>query len=71
MGKKLITFNDVIARVPYTKVHIYRLIERGKFPAPRKLGAKTVWFEHEIDEYLDSLPVADEETAARHRPGAS
>lgn len=61
--KRLITFNQVVDRVPYTKVHIYRLVEQDRFPRPRKLGAKTVWFEDEIDDYMNSLPITGESTS--------
>ena len=70
MDRSLISFDEVARLIPYTKVHIYRLVEKGEFPRPHKLGTKTVWFKHEIDAYIDALPLADEETAARNRPGA-
>ena len=52
----LVTLDEVVRVLPYSKVHIYRLIKDEKFPTPRKLGAKTVWFEHEIQAYIDALP---------------
>jgi predicted DNA-binding transcriptional regulator AlpA len=70
MDRSLVSFDEVARLIPYTKVHIYRLVEKGVFPRPRKLGTKTVWFKHEIDAYIDALPVADANTAARYRPPA-
>jgi predicted DNA-binding transcriptional regulator AlpA len=60
---QLITFNEVVRRVPYSKVHIYRLVKRGKFPAPHKLGAKTVWFAKQIDDYIAALPAGVQKAA--------
>lgn len=42
---------------------IWRLVNRGQFPAPIKLSPGcTAWFEHEIDEWLNAK-ARDRETA--------
>jgi prophage regulatory protein len=42
---------------------IWRLAQRGQFPAPIKLSPGcTAWFEHEIDDWL-SAKARDRETA--------
>lgn len=41
--------------VPYTRGHIYKLIDRGQFPRPVKLGERKVAFvEREIDDWIRS-----------------
>ena len=38
----------------YSRVHIYRLVKAGKFPAPIKVGQNRIgWIESEIDEWLN------------------
>ena len=41
--------------IRYSKQHIHRLIKRGLFPRPVKLGAggTNAWLEREIDQYLE------------------
>jgi predicted DNA-binding transcriptional regulator AlpA len=34
----------------------YRLIKKGHFPAPRKVGKKSEWEEDAIDRWLMDLP---------------
>jgi predicted DNA-binding transcriptional regulator AlpA len=47
--------------IPYSRQHIVRLINEGKFPKPDgrtadRPTAPLFWFEHRIDEYLRGLP---------------
>lgn len=43
--------------IPWTKVHIYRLCDRGLFPSPFCLGARTLrWTPRQIKTYLANLP---------------
>ncbi len=52
---RLITLDEVIDRIPYSKVHIYRLMEQGKFPRSVQVGAQRIAFvEKEIDEWIAS-----------------
>ncbi len=40
-------------RVGYTKTHIYRLIAKGEFPAPVKIGIRAVaWPSNEVDAWI-------------------
>jgi len=42
--------------VPYTRVHLNRLINADKFPAPIALSNKRIaWVESEIDEWMARL----------------
>ncbi|MPZ57981.1 MAG: AlpA family phage regulatory protein [Rhizobiales bacterium] len=42
--------------VPYSKVHLWRLVKTGTFPRPVKLSsaAPLLWVESEIDAWLES-----------------
>ena len=49
----LLTAAEVSARVKFSRVHIYRLIRRGQFPRPMKLGPRrSAWLEEEISEWV-------------------
>lgn len=49
--------------ISYSKPHLWRLIQQGRFPAPvRGLGQQNVWAESEIDEYI-AQRVAEREEA--------
>ena len=57
---KLLTFDNLCDRGwPYSKVHTWRLIRAGKFPAPKKLGfgsnGKNVWPAEEYEAALKAL----------------
>lgn len=55
MLDKLISWTEVEAAVPYSRVHIWRLIRKGEFPAPVSLGARKVAFrESEVAAWLES-----------------
>jgi len=41
--------------IPYSRPHLYRLIDDGKFPAPIRLSENRVAFlENEIDVWLEA-----------------
>lgn len=41
--------------ITFSRQHLHRLIKRGKFPAPVKIGDNRVaWIESEIDEFLEA-----------------
>lgn len=50
----LLAFPDLKAKgIPFTRQHLHRLIKRGRFPPPLKLGVGTNrWIEDEIDQWL-------------------
>jgi predicted DNA-binding transcriptional regulator AlpA len=55
--------------ISYSKAHLWRLINAGKFPVPVKgLGAADVWDEAKIDAYVENR--IRESTAARRVLGA-
>ena len=54
---RIIRMRDLIEKVGYAESTIYALVKDGKFPAPFKLtpgGRANGWFEHTIDEYLQT-----------------
>jgi predicted DNA-binding transcriptional regulator AlpA len=55
--KRVIRWPELKARVPYSRVHIYRLESAGKFPSRVNLGANAIgWYEDEVDSWLRNLP---------------
>jgi prophage regulatory protein len=52
--------------IKFTKQHINRLIKKGRFPRPIKVGLNTnAWIESEIDNYLaDRVIQRDQAIAA-------
>lgn len=51
--QRLIPLNDVQARVPYSRVQLWRLERQGNFPRRVKLGANRIaWVEAEIDDWI-------------------
>lgn len=51
--ERLLRIRDVIARTSLSRSHIYALVGRNKFPAPRKLGTKcSRWIESEVDAWI-------------------
>lgn len=51
---KVLAFRDLRDKgIPFCRQHITKLIKRGEFPAPLKIGLKTnAWAESEVDQYL-------------------
>ncbi len=59
MLDRLVTWPEVLKRVPYSERQIRRLVETGAggFPKPVKVGERRVaWRESELQEWLESLP---------------
>jgi prophage regulatory protein len=45
----------VMAKTGMSRTHIYRLVNKGEFPAPFKLSDRlSVWNEAEVDAWLNS-----------------
>jgi prophage regulatory protein len=52
---RFLTKDQVIERIPYSVVHIYRLMKRGEFPKQIRIGANRVgWLESDINEWIQS-----------------
>lgn len=63
MQDSLIRQPDVLSRTGIrSKQYLYRLIERGTFPRPLRIGPRAVaWRASDIDAWLASLPDAGPE----------
>ena len=45
--------DEVDARVPYSRAHLYRLEDQGDFPKRKRIGANRVaWVRAEIERWL-------------------
>ena len=52
---RLLRLPDVLARVPYSRSHLWRMEREGTFPRCIKLGANRVaWAADEIQEWITS-----------------
>ena len=50
---RVIRLPTVLAKTGVSRATIYRLVERGDFPQPRRLSERTsVWDEAEVDGWL-------------------
>lgn len=46
---------EVDARVPYSRAHLYRLEDQGKFPKRKRIGANRIaWKRAEVEEWLST-----------------
>lgn len=57
---KFFELNDLLRQdpngarmVPVSKATVYRMIAAGRFPAPSKLGRRSVWSIEDIDQWLE------------------
>jgi predicted DNA-binding transcriptional regulator AlpA len=52
---QLLSLEQVLELIPYSKVTVWRLVRRGEFPAPVKLGLKKTAFRaNEIQAWIDA-----------------
>jgi len=54
--KQLINLNQVMAKLGVSRSQVYNLINQGKLPAPKKIGASSRWVDADIDAFIDELP---------------
>jgi prophage regulatory protein len=55
-AKRMLSYPDLKDRkgIAWSRAHVYRQVQAGKFPKPVKLGEGTAaWVEDEIDRWLD------------------
>ena len=53
-SQSLIRMSEVLRRTGYGKAWVYRLISKGNFPHPIKIGSRSIAFiESEIDEWIN------------------
>ena len=58
---KFFDLNDLLSKdpngarlVPISKTTMYRMISAGTFPAPNKLGRRSVWSAEDIDNWCEN-----------------
>ena len=45
--------DEVDARVPYSRAHLYRLEDQGAFPKRKRIGANRIaWKRSEVEQWL-------------------
>jgi len=52
----VISLNAVLTKTSLSRPTIYRLIKKGEFPAPRKVGTRSVWEEDAVNRWIQELP---------------
>ncbi len=58
MVDRLLPCDEVLRRVPLSRVHLWRLVRDGRFPAPVQVGPRKIAFrESAIREWIESRPV--------------
>jgi prophage regulatory protein len=56
---KLLVSKDVCALLRVSEATLYRMVKRGDFPAPLRLGLRTVrWRESDVMRYLQNAPTS-------------
>jgi prophage regulatory protein len=54
-GRRLLRLPEVSRLVGLGRSSIYRLVSLGAFPAPRKLGTRSVaWLQSEVETWIDA-----------------
>jgi prophage regulatory protein len=54
--RRMLTKREVLARVRVTYPTIWKWMREGRFPRSRAMGFRSMWFEHEVEAWLESLP---------------
>lgn len=49
---RLLKLSDVLPRMSVGRSTLYRMIDRGEFPPPRKFGAAARWRESEVQAVI-------------------
>lgn len=55
MNKVIYRVADILEITGFCRATLYKLISRGDFPAPLKIGRTSVWKAETINEWLKSL----------------
>jgi len=49
----LMLADEVDARIPYSRAHLYRLEDQGEFPKRKRIGANRIaWVRTEVEQWL-------------------
>jgi prophage regulatory protein len=68
-GQDLLSFRDLrLFGIRFSRAHIYRLINAGRFPAPVKVGGRCIAFRRkDIDRWIKELGTVEWAPSARRR----
>lgn len=55
MTDKLLSYHDLWDQFRISRSYVKNLVKTGKFPAPRRVGKKNLWFETEVLEWAKSI----------------
>ena len=69
---RFIDKRELLTRVPYSYVTIWKWISEDSFPKSKFVGQKCVWLEHEVDAWIARQPDKEldyDDKAARARAG--
>lgn len=55
IGERLLRRPEVEMKVGLTRSTLYRMIDKGLFPAPVHIGGVAAWPLSEVDEWIDDL----------------
>ncbi|WP_368997838.1 helix-turn-helix transcriptional regulator [Pseudophaeobacter sp. C1-32P7] len=50
------TIDEVVAVTRFSRAKIYRLVQKGDFPAQRKIGASARWVASEVHDWMARQP---------------
>jgi predicted DNA-binding transcriptional regulator AlpA len=55
---RLVSANEVAARIGVTLVTLWSWSRNGKFPPPRRVGTRNIaWLSTDVDEWIRNLPM--------------
>ncbi|WP_414462712.1 helix-turn-helix transcriptional regulator [Hyphomicrobium sp. DY-1] len=65
---RILRIRGVLEKVPFGQSKIYEMVAAGEFPAPVRIGSRSVaWRESEIDAWIASRPVITRKPYRRSR----
>ncbi len=63
---QLLRLSDVTKLTGLSRATVYRLVEKDRFPRPRRIGDRAVaWVNSEVEEWADGLPIANQNINGR------
>jgi len=48
----LLKINEVLTLLKISKATLYKMIAKGQFPAPKKIGKSSRWLEEDIENFV-------------------
>ena len=53
LNDRLLRTDDVLAIIPWSRMHLWRQVKAGNFPQPIRLGSQSpAWYESEVREWI-------------------